>query len=413
VTPGAPAPTAPAGGYLGQFDSYRVVACVAVVLQHSLLWTVTVGDAVPWAFVMLLHFSRTAFFFLTALVLAYAQITRPRSATGFWRRRYWQLGIPYLAWTGIYWLYTLLSGEGSWGQAGYLWWHDVVFGYYQLYFVVVLLQLYVVFPVVFALLRSCRHHGRVMVVSGSFALLLAADIHYSAYFGAVGHATRWLSTVWPWSRDLLTYQEQFVAGILVALHFEDVRRFVERWYRHVIAGAVAVGVAATLWYLTAVWTGSGPGGASDLYQPIAFLWFTAAVAALECATWWWYRRTLDGHPARWSGLSAANLAGLTGGIFLSHVLFINLVRRAMGATGLAPHLNWAATVAVLFTGTVLLSGLFTVLVLCTPLRFVLGGPVRAEQRACLDRLDGGPEPEAPVPPATVPDPPREAALQLQ
>ena len=57
-----------------------------------------------------------------------------------------------------------------------------------------------------------------------------------------------------------------------------------------------------MWYLIAVWTGSDTGHASDLYQPIAFLWFTAAVAALECGTWAWYRRQM-----RRAGLRAAGL----------------------------------------------------------------------------------------------------------
>jgi hypothetical protein len=35
------------------------------VLQHSLLW-VAAGSTTAWAFVMLLLFSRTAFFFLTS-----------------------------------------------------------------------------------------------------------------------------------------------------------------------------------------------------------------------------------------------------------------------------------------------------------------------------------------------------------
>ncbi len=82
-----------------------------------------------------------------------------------------------------------------------------------------------------------------------------------------------------------------MAGILVALHFDEVRAFVERWYRQVIAGAVVMGGIATLWYLIAVWTGSPTGRASDLYQPVAFLWFTAAVAALECGAWMWWRHS--------------------------------------------------------------------------------------------------------------------------
>ena len=380
---------ASAGTYLGQFDSYRVVACCAVVLQHSLLWNVAAGTTTAWAFVMLLHFSRTAFFFLTAFVLTYAQVHRPLPVTAFGRRRYLEIGNPYLVWTGIYWAFSMISA-GSLDQAGSLLWSDLVFGYYQLYFVVVLFQLYLVFPLLLRLLRASKHHVAVMVASGLFALALAADLHYSQYFGVVGHATWSIASVWPWGRDAITYQEQFVAGVLVALHFDEVRRFVERRWRQVIALAAAVGVLATMWYLVAVWTGSETGHASDLYQPVAFLWFTAAVAALECGTWAWYRRQVRraGRPRRWPRLfSAEYLAGLTGGIFFCHVLFLNLVRTALGDSGIAPHLGWAGLVAVTFVLTIACAGVCTGLLLLTPLGWVFTGPVRAEQRARLG-VDG-------------------------
>jgi surface polysaccharide O-acyltransferase-like enzyme len=194
-----------------------------------------------------------------------------------------------------------------------------------------------------------------------------------------------------------------VAGILVALHFDQVRQFVERWYRQVIAGAAVIGIVATLWYLVAVWTGSGTGRASDLYQPIAFLWFTGAVAALECATWKWFRRTVTGHPPRTKALSATYLASLTGGIYLCHVVFINLVRSALDDSGLDARLGWAGTVAVLFIVTLLLSAIFTALILRTPLRWVLGGPVRAEQRARVDALAAASRAQTPDFPILVPD----------
>ena len=153
--------------YLGQFDSYRVIACCAVVLQHSLLWNVAAGNTPAWALVMLLHFSRTAFFFLTAFVLTYSEIHRPRSLREFWGRRYLQIGVPFLVWTGIYWIFTMID-TNAWDQAGSLLWHDLVYGYYQLYFAVVLLQLYLVFP---WLLRVAaqehaprRHHGGQLAV---------------------------------------------------------------------------------------------------------------------------------------------------------------------------------------------------------------------------------------------------------
>lgn len=381
--PGAVPPRSRPGTYLGQFDSYRIPACAAVVLQHSLLWTVAAGNVTAWALVMLLHFSRTAFFFLTALLLTYSQVTRPRSTLGFWRRRYVQLGVPYLVWTAVYWVYGSLRYGGS---VGYLWsvlWHDFVFGYYQLYFVVVLFQLYLVFPFLLRLLQRSRHHARIMAGSLCFALILAGGLHWPHAYGIVGQWILWMKAHWPWSRDPLTYQEQFIAGILVALHLDEVYRFAQRWYRHVIGLAWAVGAAATLWYLVAVWTGDGTGRASDLYQPIAFLWFTAAVAALECGTLLWYQ--WSSHRPKRQLFSAEFLAGLTGGIFFCHVLFIELVLSGLGATGIAPHLGWFGKVAVLYASTLLLAGTFTALSLRTPLAWPLTGPLRSEQRSRLGR----------------------------
>lgn len=376
------------GGYIGQFDSYRVIACGAVVLQHSLLWNVWAGNTTAWAFVMLLHFSRTAFFFLSAFLLTYAEIHRPRPVTAFWRRRFAEIGIPFLVWTAVYWLFTM-TNDGSWGQAGSLLWNDLLFGYYQLYFVVVLLQLYLVFPLLLRALRATSHHLVVMVVSLLLALALAADLHWTSSFGVVGNVTSAIGSAWPWARDPITYQEQFVAGILVALHFDQVRGFVERRWRQVVALGVALGLVATLWYLVAVWTGSDTGRASDLYQPIAFLWFTAAVAALECGTWVWYRRRRrlaeSGRRRRWPRVcSAEYLAGLTGGIFFSHVLFLTLIRSALGDAGISAHLGWAGLVALTFVLTMAAAGTCTALLLRTPLRAVLTGPVRAEQRARLE-----------------------------
>jgi peptidoglycan/LPS O-acetylase OafA/YrhL len=386
-----------AGGrhyYLGQFNSYRVIACCAVVFQHSLLWTLAPGNVFGWSFVMLLHFSRTAFFFLSAFLLTYAQITRPRSTIEFWRRRYVQLGVPYLAWSLIYWIYTLIDHNGSIGMDWSVLWHDVVYGYYQLYFIVVLFQLYFVYPVLLRVVQRTRHQGWLMAGSLLFALALSADLHWPGSFGAIGHATVWVEQYWPFSRDPITYQEQFIAGILVALHYERVHRFVDRWWRQFVALAVFIGVAATLWYLVAVWAGESTGFASNIYQPIAFLWFTAVVAALECCTYRWYKHRGDDRLTRFVRAHAPSLAALTGGIFLSHVLFINLLRTALGNDVLI-HVGWFGRVLVLFGATISVSALFTAIVLRTPLRWILGGPVRAQQQERLELLDNPPELAAP------------------
>ncbi len=134
--------------------SSGVLACACVLGQHSFLWTDMANNVVGTGFITFLHFTRNSFFFLSGLVVCYAQITRPRTVWGFWVRRYVQMGIPYLAWTGIYVLFTILRPGGSWSQWGTYLWSDLRLGYYQLYVVVVLFQFYLVFPFLLKLLKS-------------------------------------------------------------------------------------------------------------------------------------------------------------------------------------------------------------------------------------------------------------------
>jgi peptidoglycan/LPS O-acetylase OafA/YrhL len=366
-------------GYLALLDVFRVVACVSVVGQHSFLWTGMTGNVAGTAFVTLLHFTRDAFFFLSALVICYAQITRPRSLWGFWRRRYIQIGVPYLAWTTIYVVFTVLRPGGSWHHIASLFGSDLVSGYYQLYVIVVLFQLYLIFPLLFTLLRATRHHVLIMTISLAFAVFLGINLHFSPHLGPITDATRWVGSIWPWSRNLVSYQEFFVAGALVAFHLEEVLAFVQRRHRRIVEASAAVGATALIWYLVSIWLGASTGEASDIYQPIAVVWSIAAIAGLLAASWSWQSKSIGGAPGRAVRRcvpSVSYLAGLTGGVYFCHVLFINLVRATLESLGVYGQLPWPVTVIILYTGTLALSVPFVVLVRHTPLRWVLGGPVR-------------------------------------
>jgi hypothetical protein len=189
----------------------------------------------------------------------------------------------------------------------------------------------------------------------------------------------------PWSRDLLTYQEFFVAGTLVALHFDDVCAFVRGHMRAILVVGGAVGGLMVLWYAVQVDVGTSLLRASDAYQPGAVLWYFAAIAAMFVVSLWRQSQAKEPRgPGRPDWTTSAGLAALTGGVWLSHNLFLTSLRTVLGATGLRSSLPWEATVGILFLGTVLISGTFVSLVLRTRLRWVLGGPVRARQRAEYD-----------------------------
>src|SRR5580698_2751386 len=140
-------------GYLEMFNLFRVVACLAVLCQHSFIWANMSDNFVGTGFITVLHLSRTCFFFLTGLVVCYAQITHPRPLLGFWKRRYWEVGVPYLAWTGIYLIFTLITVDASWNEVGAFLRHAIPFGFSQMYFVIVIFQFYLLFPLLLKLVR--------------------------------------------------------------------------------------------------------------------------------------------------------------------------------------------------------------------------------------------------------------------
>jgi peptidoglycan/LPS O-acetylase OafA/YrhL len=370
-------------GYLEIFNLYRVIACLAVLSQHSFIWANMSGNFVGTGFITMLHLSRNSFFFLTGLVVCYSQLTHPRSVWGFWKRRYWEIGIPYLAWTGIYLVFSLITVSASWREVGVFLRHSIPLGYSQLYFVVVIFQFYLVFPLLLKLMRTTRHHGRILAASLLFAVFFGLFEHYRTRFAPASDLTRDINNAFPLSRDILSYQEFLIAGMLVALHFDQVLQFVSRRYRQILAVTGLVGVLQVLYYMGAVFSGESVERASDIYLPTAALWCFAAIAGIFSLSWWWQQpeqRAPDATPRR-KVLSPTYLAALTGGVFFGHTLFIQITRSVLDGTGLRTRLPWEAVVAILFVGVVGLTGTFAGIVLRTPLRWVLGGPVRSEQRA--------------------------------
>lgn len=370
------------GFYLRQFDLFRTVTCVCVVAQHSVLWPVPGGASVGWGMVMVLHFTRNAFFFLSAFVAAYAQRTRPRSTRALWYRRISQILVPYLVWTAISFAYTAVSASPTSTSAMSTLGTDLWNGYYQLYFVVVLLQLYVLLPGLLWLVRRSR--GRhLAVLAGSFAFQIAMTVssHYFLGGGITGQMHRYaLDLLQP--RLIVGYQLYLVMGLLAADHVDGIQRLVARKARSVLAATGVVFLATLGYYAYGLHIGQNPGEASDLYQPIACAWFVAAIAGLYALGWCWAKRAAR-QPGRFPDRMVTRGSDLSGGIYFSHVLVLELVLSALGGIGLRTAVPWGVVSAVLFVATLGLSAVVVSLLLRSPLRWVLTGPDRTAERANL------------------------------
>lgn len=370
--------------YLRQFDLFRVVAFLGVIAQHSVLWPVPGGSITGWAFVMVLHATREVFFFLSALLAVYTQLAQPRPLPQLWYRRITQILVPYLAWTAIYFVYTLatssLSASGALSTLG----HDLVTGYYQLYFLIVLLQIYVLLPGIVWLVRRTRgHHGWVFGISLALQLAMMTVSHYFSWRTGVLGDIRGVDLTLISSRFVVGYQLYVVAGALAADHVGELQQLVERNYRRILRVVLAIGLATEGYYFVGIAQGETPGHASDLYQPVAAVWFLAACAGLTALGHAWARRAAKRSPTRFDRLVTWG-SDASGGFYLAHVLVLQLIFSGLTAAGLMAHAVWGAGAIVLYVTTLAGTAILVAILLRTPLRFVLTGPNRSDQRARLE-----------------------------
>jgi peptidoglycan/LPS O-acetylase OafA/YrhL len=358
---------------LDQVDAMRPVKQAGVISTHTVLYFAPAAASVSsGAALLLLHVSREGFFFVSACMLTYAYADlRPSDPAGlrrFYWRRFFSVGIPYLCWTVVYFLYLLPQAHYASPAAALRRLAGMAAtGYYQLYFLLVIMQFYLVFP---ALL-----HWRV---------LPPLMITYG-------------------QQDALSYLLYLVGGGVVAFHLDEVHRWVCRHARLIVALTVAAALAAEgVYFLARAGVTSALGSGDDPFQPIVIPFNVGAITCVYLAGVALVR------PWRSRRAKAAVRSGSDNayGVYLSHMLFITALIW-LGWERLSPAVPWPLlcllTVAIVYSCGVAL----TAVLARTPLAVPLTGRARQPwstlipPRGGRDRTqavpDRRPGPQAPEP----------------
>ncbi len=331
------APAAAAGRsrpHIVAFDLIRLIIMVFVVGVHTLAWgggqvTLPLG-AVTTVF----HTSRELFLLLTALVLTYNYGRRERlNWLRFWQRRYWLVLPAYLAWSAIYYA---ADGPGR-GPFPSAFLHDLLNAgaRYHLYFLLVSMQIYLLFPVFRWLLRKTEgYHQWLLAAALAYQLWLTCALHYHLGRPAHGPLAEWLNGAGQgyWVDSYVLY---VVAGAIAGWHFEQICAFTRRHLGTLprIALVAGVGVVAGLGtYLTEIYAfGATPANASAVFQPIVILEALAFGWALLGGGLLWSDR---GAPHR--KFCAAGSAS-SFGIYLAHPLVLQGLLLVTGASFFGPN----------------------------------------------------------------------------
>jgi peptidoglycan/LPS O-acetylase OafA/YrhL len=347
---------------LDQVDAMRPVKQAGVVSTHSVLYFAPAAASVgSGAALLLLHVSREGFFFISACMLTYAYAdVRRAGLRWFYGRRTVSVVIPYLCWTVIYFLYLLPTAHyTSLSSALAHLARMAETGYYQLYFLLVIMQFYLVFPLVLMLLRRTRgHHGRLIAAAAAAQVAIAVATHWQLLPALMQRYAQ---------QDALSYLLYLVGGSVVAFHLDDVHAWVVRHTRLIIALTVAAGLAAEgIYFLAQHGVTTVLGSGNDPFQPSVIPFNIGAItcgylAGVALVRPWRSRRT-----------KAAVRVGSDDayGIYLSQMLFITALTW-LGWGKLSTTVPWpllcVATVGIVFACCLALTGLLARTPLAVPL----------------------------------------------
>lgn len=299
--------------HLAQLDIVRIAAFVAVIAVHAIDFTQGPANAFAAGTLMVLQFGREVFFALTGFVLVHSVSDGPVEPLRFWRRRIPAILVPYLAWTAVYEVQNVVS-TGPRPLSVIVW--DIITGgaQYQLYFLVVTIQLYLVFPwLVRAVRRTRRRAGWILATVGTVNMAWLAALHdLPAPHG-------WAAGLWTHGYELLpTYAIYVVGGCYAALHRHRIDAVIEHHRRRIIAGAVALAASGLVAF--AVQLGPrAPRDAGSVLQPAMVLVSVAAGIVLYVTGRRWARGPQRG------GAAVRAASDISFGVYLAHPLVLTVI----------------------------------------------------------------------------------------
>ncbi len=339
----ATAPSAGTRRRLDHIDAMRPVKQAAVISTHALIFFAPLATSTTVVgLIMLTRFSRDAFLFVSACMLTYSYRSTPTvEIRTYTKRRFLSVGVPYLTWTLLYFVYTSLDSRSafpyyavntahlfSWNALRILI-HLTVTGYYHLYYLLVIAEFYVLFPLMLRVIR--RHptwHWRIL--AGSLIWQVAYGAWVSSH-RSVLDISGLLQT-----RMILSYVIYIVGGVIVALHLDEVHQWIVRHVALILVGTLgAMALAEVLTYV---------GVAHDLptylrtgtyvFSPLIIPY---NVGAILCV---YLLGVFLTAPARRARIRAMVQSGSDNsyGVYLSQMVWIPALVRLRGASGV--HLPW-------------------------------------------------------------------------
>ncbi len=188
-----------------EVDIIRGFTIASVVGMHTVATITYVdtnayGSFIQYLVLLILRYNRQTFIFITAFVLVYVYNKPGLKFLTFLRKRALTIIIPYVLWSILYvFLYTPNATVGT-----YLF--DIFTGsaYYQLYYIILAIQLYLILPYFIKILNKLKDKTVISMII--IFILQFLVMFYDYYIMNLQNLTKSNSII----NTILTYQDRFI-----------------------------------------------------------------------------------------------------------------------------------------------------------------------------------------------------------
>lgn len=226
---------------IDEIELLRAVSFLAIVMQHTLacfMYSPGIGQgaAVTSAFLLLfIRYGVPVFIFITGMVLFYNHGEEDLHYGRFIEKRFSQIFVPYFMWTLIYFIWLgFISGvpASSMGSVLSRIGQMTLRGdsFYHLWFMVMILQFYLLFPLLRSLVIKCKEHP------GAF--MITCFLLYALYLWLYNYQ---MPVIYPLVhspvlKELLDYRDRiflswffyFLLGGFAGLYVDQWRAFLQK-----------------------------------------------------------------------------------------------------------------------------------------------------------------------------------------
>ncbi|MDR0899803.1 MAG: acyltransferase [Lactobacillaceae bacterium] len=260
--------------YLYGVDLMRLLFIIGVLTVHtsSIFQARFIENSVSYyilaAFHMPMHFTRFGFMFISGMVLFLNSFNKPFKTVDFWKKRFFWILIPYFSWMFIYDWITHDMGEVLTGS----WWVrygiDLLTGDgFYLYFIYVMIQLYLLFPLLRWLLKkTVNHHLMLFVITMAVQILIT--VFYKYFYPEMSHVG-WPYFLTHYGMFVGTYEGYFIAGALAGIHYQEVENWIVQHHKKLhVSLIIGIVVITSYFFFDRFVLGLSTSKSYEVHQPL-------------------------------------------------------------------------------------------------------------------------------------------------